>query len=61
MAFAYIRDRYKVPARRGVRVLYKGRPGVITGCRGCYIKVRLDGESESGIYHPTWRIEYVAA
>lgn len=61
MAFDYIRERYKVPARRGQRVLYKGKPGVITGSRGCYIRVRLDGETESGVYHPTWEMVYVTA
>ena len=58
-AFDYVRERYKVPARVGALVLYKGRPGVIVGARGCYIRVRLDGETYVGNYHPTWEMVYV--
>ena len=61
MAFDYIRRRYNVPAKRGQRVLYKGRPGVIVGCFQAYIKVRLDGETRAGVYHPTWEMVYVSA
>lgn len=61
MSFDYIRRQYKVPARRGGRVLFKGQPGVITSARGCYIRVRLDGEKRSGIYHPTWEMVYLGS
>lgn len=59
MDFDYIRERYKVPAAVGQRVLYKGKPGVIIGARGCYIRVKLDGEARVGNYHPTWEMVYV--
>lgn len=59
MAFDYIRRHYKVPAKKGGRVLFQGRPGVIVGSYQCYIKVRLDGERRAGVYHPTWEMVYV--
>lgn len=55
----YIRNHYNVPAKRGGRVRYNGKPGVITGTRGQYLRIRLDGEKRAGNYHPTWRIEYL--
>ena len=58
MSMAWIRRQYGVPAKRGGRVFYQGRPGVITGSVSEYIRVRLDGEPRSRRYHPTWRIEY---
>ncbi len=33
--------------------------GTITGERGCYLRITLDGDKNSGIYHPTWEIEYL--
>lgn len=54
----YIRWFYEVPAYRGRRVSYNGRIGVITGSRGMYIRIRLDGEKRSYIYHPTYEIDY---
>ena len=55
----YIRDHYRVPAKRGARVRFDGRPGVITGSAGQYLYIRLDGEKRSEMYHPTWQIDYV--
>jgi len=54
----YIRDFYKVPAKRDREVLYKGKPGVITGSDGARLRIRLHGENKSRVYHPTWEIEY---
>ncbi|MEM9597413.1 MAG: hypothetical protein AAGD06_24300 [Acidobacteriota bacterium] len=50
MSLEYIRNYYRVPAHRGVRVTYDGRPGVVTGS---HVLVRLDGESASKPYHPS--------
>lgn len=58
MSMQYIRDYYKVPAKRGMRVIVDGEPGVITSARGCYLMVRFDGCSWSKTCHPTWRVEY---
>lgn len=55
----YIRTYYKVPAKRGGKVLYKGMHGVITSARGGYLRIRLDGEKRIGSYHPTWEITYL--
>ena len=62
-AMQYIRDTYRVPAKVGTRVRYTGRRepicGTITSATNAHIRVRLDGETGSGHYHPTWRIEYL--
>jgi hypothetical protein len=42
-----------------MRVVADGKPGVITGFSGAYLRIRLDGDKHSGRWHPTWRIEYV--
>jgi len=58
MSLEYIRKYYGVPAKRGAQVRYKGTHGIITGSRGAYIRVRLEGEKRSLPYHPTdveWR------
>lgn len=63
-----IRDTYRVPAKRGGRVVYSGDPyrpdrkGTITGTSQngqAYIRLRLDGNNYSQNYHPTWQIEYL--
>lgn len=51
--FSYIRRYYGVPAKRGMRVTYQGKPGVITGTSGPHLRVRLDGEKNSLPYHPS--------
>lgn len=61
----YIRTCYGVPAKRGGRVIYHGDPdgtskkGTITGSRGSYLRIRLDGQTYSFDFHPTWKIEYL--
>lgn len=59
--FDYVREYYKVPAKRGGRVLVgkDRKPGRITSGAGNYIRIRLDGEKHAGYYHPTWEIEYM--
>lgn len=61
MSMDYIRRHYKVPARRGLRVKFQGKPGVITGSSGAYLRIRLNGERRVGRYHPTWEIDYSPA
>ncbi|MCU1318096.1 MAG: hypothetical protein JWN63_3418 [Candidatus Acidoferrum typicum] len=62
MSLSRIRDFYEVPAYRGARVRYVAydtpREGVITGSRGMYVRIRLDGETRAGNFHPTWKVEY---
>lgn len=59
MSMEYIRTHYAVPAKRGGRVEYEGKPGVITGTRDAHLRIRLDGEKHSLPYHPTWHIKYL--
>lgn len=67
MSMRYIRDTYQVPAKRGARIKFTGNPhrcpcfGTITGSQGAYIRVRMDGDTESYPYHPAWAMEYVPA
>lgn len=57
-AFDYIRKQYDVQVQKGSRVVAHGSPGVVTGARGAYLLIKLDGEALSDIYHPTHGIEY---
>lgn len=67
MSMRYIRDYYKVPAKRGGRVRYTGSPdsvfdGTIVGSRGAHLRIRFDGKpmgSDIVDAHPTWKIEYL--
>lgn len=64
MSLQQIRNYYQVPAFRGRRILFEGRPGVIVGsCRpgGLYLRARLDEDGQIYTLHPTWEIEYVNA
>ncbi len=62
----YIRNTYGVPAKRGGRVEYcypegsEPRAGTIVGSRGAKLRIRLDGNSYVGNYHPTWMLRYAA-
>lgn len=54
----YIRGRYSVAIKRGMRVEYCGsdnirRRGRVCGAAGPYISVRLDDERRSRRFHPT--------
>lgn len=68
MSLEYIRTAYNVPAKRGQRVRYTGdkgpkvgaRDGTITGAHGAHLRIRMDGDSFSNIYHPTWELEYLS-
>lgn len=67
MSLSYIRHHYRVPAQKGGRVRYTGdkgpkakpREGVITGAKGAHLRIRMDGDSFSNSYHPTWELEYL--
>jgi len=63
MSLQYIRDTYSVPAKRGGRVEYMGNrtkiQGTITGARGPLIRIRLDGDTHSVVFHPTWKLRYL--
>lgn len=58
MSFEFICKHYGVPAARGRRVTCEGKPGIIIGAEGKYVRVVLDGEAHDGLYHPTWQMTY---
>lgn len=53
-----IRKYYNVPAKRGMKVKYDGKAGVIKSSRGSFLRILLDGENVIKTYHPTYLIEY---
>lgn len=66
MSMQYIRDYYKVPAKRGARIRWTGAvnsgyiEGTIIGSTGQYIRVRFDKEpSRTLTLHPMWKVEYL--
>ena len=67
MTMYAIRKRYQVPAKRGMRVEYLARSdgelmlGTITQARGFRLRVLLDGNKKSSLFHPTYRIHYLLA
>jgi len=68
MSMKYIRDYYKVPAKRGGRIKFvDGFGGVwfgrITSARGARLRVlpddRVPGCKTRLNLHPTWNVEYL--
>ena len=46
ISMEYIRAYYKVPAKKGQKVLALGNLGVITGARGAHLRIRLEGRKD---------------
>ena len=64
MSMEYIRTMYNVPAKRGGRIRFTHSDGTveygtITGTNNPHLRVRIDGQKHSLIFHPTWNIEYL--
>jgi len=59
MGYDYVKQYYGVDWKRGQRVVAYGKPGVITGTEGQYLRIRLDGQKHSDNYHPLDGIEYI--
>lgn len=60
----YIRKTYNVSAIIGSRVRFDNGEqcpieGEIVGSHGGNLRVQMDGASNVGTYHPTWKIEYL--
>lgn len=60
MTLARIRDTYGVPAHRGARVWFQGRPHVITGATrdGMRLRARPASGGTPVLLHPTWEMVY---
>ncbi|WP_443452665.1 hypothetical protein [Glutamicibacter arilaitensis] len=59
-----IREYYSVPAKRGMRIKFEGRPCTITGTTSgqMYLRIRYDGDPKRTYpIHPTWEVEYPEA
>lgn len=63
VSIEYIRKTYGVPAWRGGRVIFhalEGRTyGTITGSKNALLRIRMD-DGYRGLYHPTFKLEYLA-
>lgn len=56
-----IRDRYGIPAKRGMRITFQGVPCTITGTTRSqqHLRVRFDdGPKRTYPIHPTWEVAY---
>ncbi len=54
-----IRDTYGVPARRGARITFRGKPAtVIEGTHHLEMRIRVDGEPHGRLVNPRVKIEY---
>lgn len=66
MSMDSIRKSYGVPAKRGMRVVYRGdaavgeQTGTIVGAMGQTLRVRLDDQAKATArtFHPTWAMQY---
>jgi hypothetical protein len=60
--FEWMKQHYGVPARRGGRVIFDGKPGRITSTNAAgHLVLHLDGDPpRRRVYvHPRWRMEYL--
>lgn len=64
MTMQQIRDKYSVPAKRGMIVnVGKYLTGKIVGSDGLYLRIKIfdpdiGWHKYGGSYHPTWQITY---
>jgi hypothetical protein len=61
MSMRRIREYYRVPAKRGMRIICDGKPGTIVASShsNMHLILRLDGHKHTVPAHPTWRMEYL--
>lgn len=59
----YVRRSYRVPAKRGGRVVYTGegspKLGTIRSSSNGRLNIQLDGETRARKFHPTWELKYL--
>jgi hypothetical protein len=64
-SFAWIRQNYGVPAKRGARVEYTAgggsKLGTIKSTSGPHLMILLDGSKHAMPFHPTWELRYLDA
>jgi hypothetical protein len=57
-SLAWIHQNYNVPAFRGVEVTYLGKPAVIVGGSGPWVRLRVPGQKRLVVNHPTYATRY---
>ena len=57
----WVRRHYGVSVKRGARVFVQceNREGTITGAAHGMLRIRLDGDKISALYHPTWKLIFL--
>jgi hypothetical protein len=60
MSAESVRRFYGVPAKRGMRITFRGKRATIVGFARShmYLRLRIDGEAGIVYAHPKWDIEY---
>ena len=64
MSMELIRQKYNVPAKRGIEVeVENNMKGKIVGSYGLYLRIKIfdpdiGWQKYIGSYHPTWKIKY---
>lgn len=56
MTMEHIRKTYRVPAKVGMKILFRGEEAVIVGAEGPHLRIRLNGIIVP--IHPTWEVKY---
>lgn len=63
MSMERIREMYAVPAKRGGRVEYigygLGHLGTIRSASGMRLRIQMDGEKATRLFHPAWDLRYL--
>lgn len=63
MSIDYIRTTYRVPARVGGRVRYRGgthvQEGTIKDASGGHLLILLDDGKHALPFHPTWKLDFL--
>jgi hypothetical protein len=54
----WIREHYRVPAKRGMQVIVRGRHGIIVGSMRGYLRIKLCNNPKPLLFHPTSGIYY---
>ena len=59
MTMKQIRDKYNVPAKRGMLVeLENNMKGIIVGSHKLYLRIKVFDRNGISTYHPTWKVKY---
>lgn len=55
---AYVRERYRVSAKRGAFVRFSGADATIVSAKNGRLNIRIHATGNIWHVHPTWEMEY---